>query len=179
MTPEVRTDRQEKSSQGEVKMNPPHYLFLILIYLLIWLCRVFAAARGVFTEPWGGFVRHGAPSLVVALRLSCSTGCRVLAPNQVLSPAPCIATWILNHWITNKSLLCYIKLGAGTARKERWQDGMGRRETQTSYILSSICKIPNSQWGLKKSQMKMWQYIQFHKRVQSEKIKIYRKFPAN
>ena len=51
MTPEVRTDRQEKSSQGEVKMNPPHYLFLILIYLLISLCRVFAAARGVFTEP--------------------------------------------------------------------------------------------------------------------------------
>ena len=88
MTPEGLTDRQEKSSQGEVKMNPLHYLFLILIYWLIWLCRVFVAACGVFTEPWGGFVRHGAPSLVVALRLSCSMGCWVLAPNQVLSPCP-------------------------------------------------------------------------------------------
>ena len=69
-------------------MNPLCYLFLILIYLWIWLCRVFVAAYGVFTESCEGFVRHGALSLAVALRLSRFTGCQVLAPNQGSSPCP-------------------------------------------------------------------------------------------
>ena len=89
MTPEGLMDRQEKSFQGEVKMNPLCYLFLILIHLLIWLCWVFVAAYGVFTESCGGFVCHSVLSLVVGLRLSCSIlRCQVLAPNQGSSPCP-------------------------------------------------------------------------------------------
>ena len=53
LTPEGLMDRQERSFQGQVKMNPLCYLFLILIYLWIWLCWVFVAAYGVFTESCG------------------------------------------------------------------------------------------------------------------------------
>ena len=77
---------EEFSGTGE---DESPMLFIFNINLLMDL-----AVLGLRCSIWGlhwivwGFVRHGALSLAMALRLSCSTGCQVLAPNQGSSPCP-------------------------------------------------------------------------------------------
>ena len=85
-------------------------------YLYIWQHQVLVAASGHFTV-MQGFSSCGAGSVVVILRLSCSTACWDLCClTGDRTCIPCIAKQILNHWTTKEVPTLLLKaLGRGSS----------------------------------------------------------------
>ena len=83
------------------------FLPLFLLKKFIWLCQVLVVACRLLSST-GTWAPECAGSVVLTLGLSCPRAHRILVPWPGIKP--CIARWILNHWIPRDIPFCTFSL---------------------------------------------------------------------